>query len=98
MLYRNDEYVDVIPNVANSGSYDLIIPKSVKPGKGYYFIVSDSKNKDQVMKTNLFQVKRKIPLALQLLPIAAAGAAIPFLGGKSSDSPEKSTGTQWPSG
>ena len=31
-LYKGDEYIDVIPNVANSGSYDMIIPTSVKPG------------------------------------------------------------------
>jgi hypothetical protein len=80
-LYKGDEYIDVIPNVANSGSYDMIIPTSVKPGKGYYFLVSDSKNKDQVMKTNTFTVKRKVPLGLKLLPIVIIGAAIPFLGG-----------------
>lgn len=84
-LYRGEEYVDVIPNVANSGSYDLIIPTSVKPGKGYYFLVSDSKNKDQVMKTNTFTVKRKVPLGLKLLPIALLGI-IPFLGGE--DAPD----------
>src|SRR6478609_6851435 len=41
---KGDRYVEVIPNVANSGTYDLIIPTSVKSGKGYYFLVSDSKN------------------------------------------------------
>jgi len=80
-LYKGEEYIDVIPNVANSGSYDMIIPTSVKPGSGYYFLVSDSKNKDQVMKTNTFKVKRKVPLGLKLLPLAAIGAAIPLLGG-----------------
>ncbi len=86
-LYKGDEYIDVIPNVANSGSYDMVIPTSVKPGKGYYFLVSDSKNKDQVMKTNTFRVKRKIPLGLKLLPFVAIGVAIPFLGG--SDGPSE---------
>jgi len=82
-LYKGDEYIDVIPNVANSGNYDMIIPTSVKPGNGYYFLVSDSKNKDQVMKTNTFKVKRKVPLGLKALPLVAIGAAIPFLGGSS---------------
>ena len=59
----------------------MIIPTSVKPGKGYYFLVSDSKNKDQVMKTNTFIVKRQVPLAIKVLPIAIIGAAIPLLGG-----------------
>ena len=87
-LYKGDEYIDVIPNVANSGSYDMIIPTSVKPGKGYYFLVSDSKNKDQVMKTNTFTVKRKVPLGLKLLPLALI-AAIPLLVSDPSPSPSE---------
>jgi len=78
-LYRKgkeeDEYIDVIPNIPNTGSYDMIIPKSVKPGKGYYFLINDSKNKDQAIRTQPFQVKRKVPLSLTLAPVIAVGAA-----------------------
>lgn len=87
-LYKGDTYVDVIPNVANSGSYDLILPTSIKPGSGYYFMVSDSKNKDQVMKTNQFKVKRKVPLLLKVLPVALIAAVVPSLAGGSSNSSE----------
>lgn len=80
-LFKGDNYVDVIPNVANSGSYDLILPTSIKPGNGYYFMVSDSKNKDQVMKTNPFKVKRKVPLAAKVLPVALVGVAVSTLVG-----------------
>jgi Ser-Thr-rich glycosyl-phosphatidyl-inositol-anchored membrane family len=80
-LYREGELVTVIPNIPNSGSYDLTIPTSVKPGKGYYFLVSDNKNKDQTMKTGTFQVKRKIPLLVKVLPIVAIAAAVPTLAG-----------------
>jgi hypothetical protein len=73
---KNDKYVDVIPNVANSGSYELTLPTSIKPGTGYYFLVSDTKNKDQVMKTPTFAVKRKIPLAVKVLPILIIGGVI----------------------
>jgi hypothetical protein len=92
-IYRGDTYIDVIPNVANTGSYELTIPKSVKPGKGYYFLVSDAKNKDQVMKTDNFIVKRKIPLALQLLPLAIAGGVVTLLGEKTPDDLEEPPGT-----
>ena len=78
-LYNGEEYIDVIPNVANSGSYDMVLPTSVKPGKGYYFLVSDSKNKDQVMKTNSFGVKRKISLGAKIVTFVLIGAAIPLL-------------------
>ena len=79
-LYNNDdELVTVIPNVANAGSYDITIPKSVKPGSAYYFIVSDSKNKDQMMKTSSFDVKRKVKLIYKILPGLLIGGAIYFL-------------------
>lgn len=87
-LYKGEKNIDVIPNVANSGSYDLTLPTSVKPGSGYYFIVSDSKNKDQMMKTNEFKVKRKVPLLLKLLPVAIIGVLIPTLSGGSDSGPE----------
>ncbi len=80
-LYKGDNYVDVIPNVANSGSYDMILPTTIKPGKDYSFKVSDSKNKDQVMKTSSFIVRRKVPLLIKLLPAAVIGAMIPALAG-----------------
>lgn len=80
---KDDNLVDVIPNVANSGSYEMIIPTSVKPGKGYYFLVSDSKNKDQVMRTPPFQVKRKVPLGIKLIPVAIVGGAAMLVAPKS---------------
>jgi len=73
------ENVDVITNVANSGNYEMILPTTIKPGKGYYFLVSDSKNKDQVMKTPTFEVKRKVPLAVKIVPVVLIGGAIAAL-------------------
>ncbi len=70
---KEGQFVDVIPNVANSGSYEMILPTSIKPGRGYYFMVSDSKNKDQVMKTPAFEVRRKVPLALKAIPVLLIG-------------------------
>jgi hypothetical protein len=75
-LYKGEELVTVISNVANSGDYDIVIPTSVKPGSGYYFIVSDSKNKDLVMKTSDFTVKRKMKLVFKVLPIVVAGVIV----------------------
>jgi hypothetical protein len=75
-LYKGDELVTVVSNVANSGSYDMVIPRSVKPGNSYYFIVSDSKNKDQMMKTSEFAVKPRVSLLFKILPVAVAGGLI----------------------
>jgi len=74
-LYKDEELVTVISNVANSGNVDIVIPRSVKPGNGYYFIVADSKNKDQMMKTSEFAVKPRVKMVFKILPIVAAGAA-----------------------
>jgi hypothetical protein len=75
-LYQSEELVTVISNIANSGNYDLTIPKSVKPGSGYYFIVTDSKNKDLMMKTSGFNIKRKVKLFWKILPILAVGGVV----------------------
>lgn len=68
-----DKLVYTFPNAPNENEYKLELPTSVRPGKDYYFRISDSKNKDQVVLTPDFIVKRKVPLLLKVLPIAGAG-------------------------
>ena len=75
-LYKDEELVTVISNVANSGNYNMVIPRSVKPGNGYYFLVADSKNKDQVMKTSEFSVKPRVRLIFKILPVVALGGLV----------------------
>ncbi len=75
-LYKDDQLITVIANIANSGSHEITIPKSVKPGSGYYFIVSDTKNKDLAMKTSSFTIQPKIRLVFKLIPVVAAGAIV----------------------
>jgi hypothetical protein len=75
-LYKGDELITTISSVANSGSYDMVIPRSVKPGNGYYFLVGDSKNKDQVMKTTEFAVQPRIRLIFKIIPIVAIGGVV----------------------
>src|SRR5688572_27226250 len=38
-IYKGDKYMGIIPNVANTGSHDIVLPKNIAPGKGYHFIV-----------------------------------------------------------
>lgn len=90
-IYRDNKYVDVIPNIANAGSYDMVLPTAIKPEKNYYFLVSDSKNKDQVMKTSNFTVKRKIPLFIKVVPVVLIAALIPSLAGGGSGNQELET-------
>ncbi|MCR9253443.1 MAG: GPI anchored serine-threonine rich family protein [bacterium] len=75
-LYNSkNEKVATFPNVANVGHYNLNIPNTVKPGKGYRFRISDSKNQDEVVFTPTFSIQRKVPLFVSVLvPVLTAGA------------------------
>ena len=72
-LMREKELVTTFTNVGNLGSYDLVFPKTVKPGNDYYFKISDAKNKDESIQTEKFSIKRKVPLALKAAPLALIG-------------------------
>jgi hypothetical protein len=73
-LYKGDTKVWTQPGVGNTGHYELTIPTNVKPGSGYRFKISDSKNKDDVVYTEVFTIKRKVPLLLKAIPVVAVGA------------------------
>lgn len=78
-LYQGERLAHTFPNVANAFEYKVLLPNSVRPGDDYYFRISDTKNRDQVVITPKFTVKRKVPLAVKAIPIVILGAAVPFL-------------------
>ncbi|MEM1405300.1 MAG: hypothetical protein AAGG59_00885 [Bacteroidota bacterium] len=79
-LYKGDKKVTAFPNVANVGEYDLKF-ENIKPGGNYYFKIEDSRNKDDVVVTETFKIKRKTPLLLKIVPIMAGAWFITTLGG-----------------
>ncbi len=78
-LYKEDIKVAVFSNIANVGEYNLNIPKKTEVGGNYRLRISDKNNKDDVVFSKEFAIKRKIPLALQIAPVAIVGAGIYFL-------------------
>jgi hypothetical protein len=78
-LYKDGEKVTSFPNIANVGHYTLTIPSSVKPGKGYSFKITDTRNKDQIVNTSTFTVKRKVPLLIKAIPVALVGGLVYWL-------------------
>lgn len=78
-LYEGDKLRHTFPNAPNNSEHRITIPTSVKPGKGYFFKISDTKNKDQVVNTPTFEIKRRYPLALKIIPVLLVGGAIYFL-------------------
>lgn len=82
-LYKGDKKVSTFTNIANVGNYKLTLPTDTKPGKDYRFKISDTKNKDEVVYTGLFAVKRKTPLLVKVLPVLALGYLATMLAGGS---------------
>lgn len=87
LLNAKGERVHVVPNISNSGHTSLFIPPDVKPGKNYKFRVVDSKNKDQVVRTEPFAIKRKMPMVLYVIPVAVLGGVVSLLSSSGGDSP-----------
>jgi hypothetical protein len=83
-LYKGDKLVQDFPNAPNEHQYKLTLPATVRPSKNYYLKISDAKNSEQVVITPTFHVKRRIPLALKLIPAMAAGGLIYLLSGEKS--------------
>ena len=84
-LYRGTEKIFGFPNIANVGYHTFTVPAYVKPGKDYYFKITDTKNKDQIVNTTHFTIKRKIPLAFKVLPVVAVAIFVATLSKHSSD-------------
>ena len=80
-LFKGGQRVAGDMNMPNNGSHTLYIPSKAKPGKDYRLKITDSKNSDDVIYTNYFTVKPKVPLLLKLLPVFAIGGAAATLGG-----------------
>lgn len=78
-LYRGDTKVWTQHSVANTGHFDMVIPRSVKPGKDYHFKVTDSKNRDEIVTTGSFVVRRKVSLGLKALAVVPVAVAAYFL-------------------
>jgi hypothetical protein len=77
-LYKGDKKIDTYPNIANVGHHNLTFGK-VKPGKNYRLKVSDSKNKDDVVNSGEFTIKRKTPIVLKLIGLAGVGYLVTLL-------------------
>lgn len=75
LFNQKGEIVNTYTNVANVGEYEMIIPKDTRPGDEYRMRFRDQKNKEDVVYTPTFVVRRKIPLFLQVL----AGGAVATL-------------------
>jgi hypothetical protein len=75
-LFKGEKKIFSIPNLANVGHHQIEFPSHIKPGKGYWFKISDTKNKEDVVVTERFGIRRKVPLLMKAIPIAGVGALV----------------------
>lgn len=86
-LYKDGEKVTTFPNIANVGHHTFEFETFVKPGNGYRLKISDTKNKDEVVYSNPFRLKRRFPLLLKALPVIFVAGAVYMLTNKHSEAP-----------
>lgn len=89
-LFKGDQRIAGDANLPNNGTYTLNIPSQSKTGSDYRLKITDSKNSDEVIYTEYFKVKPKVPLLLKVLPILAVGGVAAVLAG-GGEKPSKDT-------
>ena len=80
-LYRGDNLVKSFEERPNVGNTTLIIPTDVKPGKNYRLMISDTRNREEVIFTSTFIIKRKVPLGLKIGIGVLVGGIVGYLVG-----------------
>jgi hypothetical protein len=90
-LYKGGQRIDGNVNHPNNGAFTLFIPAHAKKGNDYRLKISDAKNSEEVIYTDLFKVRHKIPLVVKAgLPLVVAGVIIAILP-KGDDGGDKKT-------
>ncbi|MEP0984564.1 hypothetical protein [Ekhidna sp.] len=64
-LYQGDKLVRGLGELPNTGDAMLKIPNNIPPGKNYRYKISDERNRDEVVFSPTFEVKRKFPLLIK---------------------------------
>lgn len=85
LLNKKDEVVHTYTNIANVGEYQLEIPKDIKPGKDYRFRITDQRNKEDVVYTPRFVIRRKVPLVAKVGMLGLAGSGLFLVGSSGGD-------------
>lgn len=78
-LYKGENLINSFEERPNTGETSLAFPVRVKPGPGYTLKVSDVNNRDEVVFTEEFMIRRKIPFYAQIAGAAIIGAGIYIL-------------------
>jgi len=92
-LYKGSQRVGGELNHPNNGTYSMSIGSKVSPGKDYRLKITDSKKTDEIVYSEFFQVKPKVPFALKLIPAIAVVGGVVYLitsgGGAETPNPDE---------
>lgn len=80
-LLKGDQPVQTQNNQSNNGTYSFHIAPQAPVGKDYTIRITDTKDSENVVRSQPFAVTRKVPLLLKVLPIVAVGGVVAVLAG-----------------
>lgn len=80
-LLKGDQPVRSQLNQSNDGSFSFYIPPHTAVGKDYSLRITDTRDPDNVTRSQTFAVRRKIPLVVKALPILVVGGVVAVLMG-----------------
>ena len=79
LFNENDERIWGESNVSNVGKYDWYIPSGVKKGKNYRLKFTNARDRNDVVYSNPFTIRPRIPLIAKIGAVLVVGAAVEFL-------------------
>ncbi|CAN5267822.1 hypothetical protein BH23BAC1_BH23BAC1_48060 [soil metagenome] len=74
-VFQNNVKLRNIETITNRGSYVWKIPSNIAPGQGYQFKLTRETSPDDGVFSNRFNIERRIPTLIKVLPVAAIGIA-----------------------
>jgi hypothetical protein len=80
-LYKGGQRIGGDMNQPNNGGHTFYIPAQAKPGSDYRLKFTDTKNPSDVLYTENFKVKPKVPLLVKVLPLVVIGGVAAILAG-----------------
>lgn len=76
----------IAENLINTQKFSWSIPMNIKPGDNYVVRVTKADSNEVISMTQPFIIKRKVPLLLKVIPIAAVGAVFVIVATRSDSS------------
>jgi hypothetical protein len=81
-LYKGGQRITGEMNQPNNGSHTFFIPPKAGASSDYRLKITDARQSEDVLFTDNFKVKPKLPLLLKVLPVVAVVGGVVLLSGQ----------------